>query len=246
MPNIVNRTAGVAPRNGTNTHTLTFPDALEGSLLVAVVGAGATTTWPAGWNERESPVNFSELSIATRIAQAGDTQVTITHNAPNYPANYVIYEFTAGSTWAGSVAQANTDTWPTWTGASSPVTVFGALSRESTNITGTWTATWVGPWVEDYDHEIPQVVTGGHFLTVGYLDDVTTGTATPACTVPVGSGSERVTFAVQVVSAADTTAPSVPAGLTVDAVSSTTADVSWAAATDNVGVTGYEVQVTGP
>jgi chitodextrinase len=41
--------------------------------------------------------------------------------------------------------------------------------------------------------------------------------------------------------AADTIAPSVPAGLTAAAVSSTQINLSWAASTDNVGVTGYRV-----
>ena len=39
----------------------------------------------------------------------------------------------------------------------------------------------------------------------------------------------------------DTTAPSVPAGLTATAVSSTRVDLSWSASTDNVGVAGYRV-----
>lgn len=40
---------------------------------------------------------------------------------------------------------------------------------------------------------------------------------------------------------ADTTAPSVPATLTSSNVSATTATLSWAASTDNVGVTGYKI-----
>jgi len=42
-------------------------------------------------------------------------------------------------------------------------------------------------------------------------------------------------------STADTTPPSVPTGLTAAAVSSTQVNLSWAASTDNVGVTGYNV-----
>lgn len=44
----------------------------------------------------------------------------------------------------------------------------------------------------------------------------------------------------------DTEAPSVPTGLAVNSIGSTTAGISWNAATDNVGVTGYEVTVFGP
>ena len=41
--------------------------------------------------------------------------------------------------------------------------------------------------------------------------------------------------------AADTTAPSVPTGLTASAVSSSQINLSWTASTDNVGVTGYKI-----
>jgi chitodextrinase len=43
----------------------------------------------------------------------------------------------------------------------------------------------------------------------------------------------------------DTTAPSVPGGLTATAASSTQINLSWTAATDNVGVTGYNVYRNG-
>ena len=42
-------------------------------------------------------------------------------------------------------------------------------------------------------------------------------------------------------STADTTAPSVPSGLTASNITSTTCTVSWTASTDNVGVTAYDV-----
>ena len=43
----------------------------------------------------------------------------------------------------------------------------------------------------------------------------------------------------------DTQAPSAPAGLTLGAVTATSAPLSWTAATDNVGVTGYQVSLNG-
>jgi chitinase len=43
----------------------------------------------------------------------------------------------------------------------------------------------------------------------------------------------------------DTTAPSIPGSLTQSAATTTSLSVQWAASTDNVGVTGYEVSVDG-
>ena len=40
---------------------------------------------------------------------------------------------------------------------------------------------------------------------------------------------------------ADTTAPSIPSGLTSSSITQTSATVSWTASTDNVGVTGYKI-----
>jgi chitodextrinase len=53
------------------------------------------------------------------------------------------------------------------------------------------------------------------------------------------SGNASVTFAVA--NPADTTAPTVPTGLTATAVSSSQINLSWTASTDAVGVTGYQV-----
>lgn len=60
-----------------------------------------------------------------------------------------------------------------------------------------------------------------------------------------GNGAEKCSgttqIAVRRVSTADTVAPSVPTGLTATATSSAQVQLAWAAATDNVGVTGYKV-----
>src|SRR5204862_72719 len=50
---------------------------------------------------------------------------------------------------------------------------------------------------------------------------------------------------VTTASAADTTAPSAPTGLTAAAAGSSGANMSWSASTDDVGVTGYIVRRNG-
>lgn len=67
---------------------------------------------------------------------------------------------------------------------------------------------------------------------------VPSGATTGNVVVTVGGiASNGVAFTVQ----SDTTAPSVPTGLTASAVSSSQINLSWTASTDNVGVTGYNV-----
>ena len=56
-----------------------------------------------------------------------------------------------------------------------------------------------------------------------------------------GNSTTSASVAVTVSNVTDTTAPSVPGGLTATAVSSSQINLSWTASTDNVGVTGYNV-----
>ena len=66
------------------------------------------------------------------------------------------------------------------------------------------------------------------------------GTHTIAGVVTDTSGN-RATNAVSVTVANDTTAPSVPNNPTATTVTTSTVSFSWAASTDNVGVTGYKI-----
>ena len=56
-----------------------------------------------------------------------------------------------------------------------------------------------------------------------------------------GNSTTSASVTVTVSNTTDTTAPSVPSGLTATAVSSSQINLSWTASTDNVGVTGYKI-----
>ena len=104
--------------------------------------------------------------------------------------------------------------------------------------------------------------TGGHTVTYGgdpVTVDTTAGASTlvevwpggsvvyPGAATPIagfyvrdnGDGTYTLTDTPPV----DTTAPTVPAGLTATATGETTVDLSWSASTDAVGVTGYEYRI---
>lgn len=55
--------------------------------------------------------------------------------------------------------------------------------------------------------------------------------------------STYVTATTSAAPAPDTTVPSIPSGLAASNITSSTATLSWSAATDNVGVTGYEISI---
>ncbi|MCZ2111087.1 MAG: Ig-like domain repeat protein, partial [Dehalococcoidia bacterium] len=58
---------------------------------------------------------------------------------------------------------------------------------------------------------------------------------------PAGNRSAVSSFVASTAPCPDTTAPSAPTGLTTGSVGQTSIGLSWAASTDNVGVTGYDV-----
>lgn len=219
MAKWLNRTAGVAPRNGTTSHTITFAtdgDApftpTDGRVLLAVTDGPITQVWPGTWTERLSPVNFSELSVATRTV-SGDTAVTVTHNNSNRPFIYVFYEFPLGTTWVNGASAANTAkaaAQPTVTGLpGTQVTVMFGLGERMNASTPTPSATWVDPLIEDLDLTTAFATTDGCWLSVAYEDNVV---ATSAATTPTISGGdltayERVSFAIDVPGPATSSPP---------------------------------------
>ena len=80
--------------------------------------------------------------------------------------------------------------------------------------------------------------TSTSWSTTSIVANAPTGATTGNVVVTVGGvASNGLTFTVQT----DTTSPTVPAGLTASAASSSQINLSWTASTDNVGVTGYKV-----
>lgn len=240
----MNQSSGTAARNGTTSHTITFATdgdhpfvPTTGSLLVVIVAGAVTTTWPGGWTERLSPVNNTELSVAT-IAASSTTSVTVTHNGSNYPVNWVAYEFPAGSTWLAGVqaqAQATSDPQPTVTGLSgaSTVSVFYAVSQ-SVGVAGgaTESATWA--ITEDVDRFTEAAETDGVWLGVAHQAGVTASSAatTPTLVNFRDTQSERVTFALDLVAvpAAPSTRTALVAGATGSVPAATAGSTSTATA----------------
>jgi plastocyanin len=73
----------------------------------------------------------------------------------------------------------------------------------------------------------------------------TNGTHTLSATTRDAAGNQTTSISISVTVsniAPDTTAPSTPSSLTASAVSSSQINLSWGAATDGVGVTGYKLE----
>ncbi len=196
--------SGIAARNGTSSHTIPFGfTSTSGSLLCVVVFGGVTHD-ASGWTEQLSPVSSGELSVFTKTS-AGDSSITVTHNASNYPVAWAAYEFPAGSSYTvGSSDNASSDTFPGLSGLPGTeqliIAARGRIAGGSESGAGT---TWTAPWVESVDLFTAASGTDGCYLTIGVQPDYTGTSITPTASTTYdgtwGVGDrEKAVFAIEV------------------------------------------------
>lgn len=203
----ITRTEGTAARNGTYDHTINFTPAAAGSLLVAVVGGPVTHTMvTAGWTKQLGPIDSTELAVFTKTAGAGELSFQLTHNGANYPVEYAVYEFAAGSSYYAGASIQSTGPFPTLSGLpGTRITVLAAQSQPHNNIGSTPNTTlWNYFWRTDVNrNSLYDGVTGGSFLNVGYFafSDFPDATADVDYPGPQHSNSlhyeQAVLFAIQ-------------------------------------------------
>lgn len=211
MSSWVNRSViGGGGRNGTTSHTVTFTAASSGSLLVATIAGGVTSTTPTGWTAVQSAVNFAGLYVFRKTATAGESSFTTTHNGSNYPIDGIVYEFASGSTVVGTAGTATGQavgsavTGPNCTSLTGTYTRFAVrdLDVATTAVTGV-SAVWTTPSVEDYDSYTAFSSTDGIWTGIAYDDGASGASFTPSATVTrTGTGTttgEGISFAVNVV-----------------------------------------------
>jgi hypothetical protein len=218
-PPWIHKSQGVAPRNGTNSHTITFTtdgDApftpATGSLLLVYIGGGVTNA-ASGWTEVEQPVSSGELSAFT-IVSASTTSITVTHNASNYPCPWVVKEYPAGSVVTSSTSSNTTnDTFPTLSGltggAGNERVIDAAFLRVADGGESGFSAVWGSSFIEDADQYIAQSPTDGAGFTSGHLINVTATSSMPTITPTYGgtwtiNDREKIVMAINAVAVTGT------------------------------------------
>lgn len=219
-PPWVHKSQGVAPRNGTTSHTINFTtdgDApftpATGSLLLVYIGGGVTNA-ASGWTEVEQPVSSGELSAFT-IVSAPTTSITVTHNGSNYPCPWVVKEYPSGSVVTSSTSSnTSNDTFPTLSGltggAGNERVIDAAFLRVADGGESGFSAVWGSSFVEDADQYIAQSPTDGAGFTSGHLINVTATSSTPTIT-PTYGGTWTINDREKVVLAINAVAP--PSGV---------------------------------
>jgi chitodextrinase len=197
-----------------------------------------------------------------RVYRAGTLIVTLgnvttyqnTGLSPSTTYSYTVLALDiAGNASAQSTAASATTPATTDTTAPSSPTGLVATAVSSAQINLSWTASTDNLGVTGYriyrnGSTTPIGTTSGSVTS--YQNSSLTASTTYSYTVRAVDAAGNVSALSSSVSATtlstpDTTAPSIPTGLTATAASTSQINLSWTASTDNVGVTGYRIYRNG-
>jgi hypothetical protein len=215
------------------------------TIVVAVFGNTVINT-PSGWTQRTSSVVSIGL-YSFEKAGAGESSIAFTNAAGS--GTWFAWELSAGSSWVGGqAAQAAS----TVTSYASPSVTPSAGNRHMLAVVGGNGGGGVRNVIsfsDSFTERADQQVTAGDwtFAAAADLDVTANGSTAYTTTATFNAASAAAVGGITLAygdAATDVTAPTVPTDLTVDAVGMTTADLSWTASTDAVGVTGYEIEIT--
>lgn len=232
-------------RGGSSSATFTTPNnpppSAPGTPAISnLTGTSATATWAAatdnvGVSGYEYSINGG--SSWTNVGNTLTANITGLTSATQYTFSVRAYD-PAGI--RGSVSSATFTTPDTVPPSVPGVPVISNIT--GTSATATWSAATDNVGVTGYEYSING---GSSWVNVGnaLTASITGLTSAVGYTVSVRAydaagnrgGSSSATFTTL-----DTISPLAPGALTISNITGTSATVTWTAATDNVGVTGYE------
>jgi fibronectin type 3 domain-containing protein len=224
------------------------PSAPTGLTAALVVGPGASLAWTAS-NDNVGVTGYVVFRNAVQIASVGPSPTTYT-DSPLPGAGTFTYTVKATDA-AGNMSAASNPRSVSITDMTPPTAPSGLAATPSaaTEIDLTWSASTDDVGVARY-----LVYRGASQIgtvtapTTRYNDTSAVPTTTYTYTVKAADAAGNVSPPSPDASAttpADTTAPTVPAGVTATIKNSSSVLVSWSSSTDDVGVTAYTVKRDG-
>jgi chitodextrinase len=191
---------------------------IQVSKLGTVTSSWSTTQVPSGAYDVAYDIWFNSTPTTTGQPDGTEMMIWINHMGGIQPFG--------SQTGTANLAGSN---WNVWTGQQtswkivSYVLQTGTTSVSNLNIKAL----------------IDDAVSRGSLNSAHYLIDSEVGFE--VWSGGQGLGTNSYSFSATAGSGGDTQAPSAPSGLTVSGTTSSSVSLSWTAATDNVGVTGYQV-----
>src|SRR6266571_4973803 len=227
------------------------PSTPTGLLASAVSSSQINLSWTAS-TDNVGVTGYRVYRAGTLMATLGAvTNYQNTGLSVSTSYSYTVQAIdAAGNASAQSAsASATTQAAPDTIAPSVPTGLTGT-AVSSTQINLTWNPSTDNVAVASYQVYLNDALMANTTVTSFQHTGLTPGTTynyrvSAADAVPNYSAWTATPVSVTTPAAADTVAPSTPTGLLASAVSSSLINLSWAASTDNVGVTGYRVYRAG-
>jgi fibronectin type 3 domain-containing protein len=229
----------------------TTPPVVSAIAVSALNQNGATITWTTN-EPADSQLAFGPTTAYGGLTTLNGSLVTAHSQVISGLDASATYHFQVRSRdAAGNLATAADQTFttpaPPDTVAPSAPTNLGATASTATQVGLSWTAADDNVLVTGYlvKRDGTQIArTNGTSYTDGGLAPGSAHSYTVVAVDAAGNQSPESAPA-SVTLPADTTAPTAPGNLTASAVGTTQVSLTWTAATDDVGVTGYRIRRTG-
>ncbi len=230
---------------------IVVPDTEAPSVPVDLIASNTTvTTTDLSWTAATDNVGVTGYEVFQNGTSIG-TNTTPNFSVTGLVAN-TVYNFTitakdeAGNVSAASSALSVTTLPPPDTQAPTAPTTLVASNVTDVNLDLSWTAATDNVAVTGYDIFRGSTKIGTSATTAYTVNGLTAETAynftvkakDAAGNISVDSNIVTVTTAAP---APDTQVPTAPTGLTSSNITQTSLKLSWTAATDNAGVTGYDI-----
>ncbi|QXP52430.1 fibronectin type III domain-containing protein [Cellulophaga sp. HaHa_2_1] len=232
--------------------TLTLSDTEIPSMPTGIVADNITTTGISlNWTAATDNVAVTDYEVFQEGVSIGFTGGATTYAvsglAPETTYNFTIAAIDAA---ANSSAQSNNLLVTTLalpdTEAPTVPTALIANSITTTSITLNWTAATDNVAVTDYEVFQEGVSLGlSDGTTTFFVDGLTPETAYNFTVIALDAASntsgQSTSVSVNTLAIPDTEAPSIPTNLLADNITTTSVNLSWTAATDNIDVVDYEI-----
>ena len=234
------------PSSGGDTQAPTTPSSLTAS---AVSSSQINLSWPSS-TDNVGVTGYKIYRSGTYLATSTGTSYSNTGLTASTSYSYKVSAIDAAGNESSqsSTATATTLAPPDTTAPSIP-SGLSASATSSSEIGLSWTASTDNVGVTGY-----KIYRSGTYLATStgtsYTDKGLTASTSYSYKVSAidaagNESSQSSTATATTKAAADTTAPSIPSGLSASATSSSEIGLSWTASTDNVGVTGYKIYRSG-
>ena len=241
-----------AQSNNLSISTLALPDTEAPTVPTALIANNITTTsvslnWTAA-TDNVAVIDYEVFQDGVSIGLTGGTATfEVSALAPETDYNFTVVALDAATNVS---AQSNNLSISTLalpdTEAPTVPTALIANNITTTSVSLNWTAATDNVAVTDYEvfqEGVSLGLSGGTttFLVDGLTPETAYNFTVAALDASANTSGQSNSISVNTLAIPDTEAPTIPTNLVVDNITTTSVNLSWTAATDNIDVVDYEI-----